>query len=77
MQGYDPSRFQRQVDNALQAVRKILENTRSPTYPQDVPHQVDLRLKRPFRFTYVFSFFSMTTNILLRKLLQTVQWQLI
>jgi len=41
MRGYDPFRFQQQVDSALQAVKRILDNERAPTFPKDVPHQYD------------------------------------
>src|SRR5690348_12643252 len=41
MQSFDEVRFRRQVDAALVQSKKVLENTKNPTYPADVPHQYD------------------------------------
>ena len=41
MNSYSESRFRSQVDSALKSVRTVLENTRRPQYPADVPHQYD------------------------------------
>lgn len=41
MNPYNESRFRSQVDSALKSVRTVLENTRHPQYPADVPHQYD------------------------------------
>lgn len=41
LQAFDESRFRRQVDAALQRIRTVLDITRSPQYPADVPHAYD------------------------------------
>jgi hypothetical protein len=35
---YDEARFRHQVDRAVQAIRLVLDNTKAPQYPEDVPH---------------------------------------
>lgn len=41
MQRYDEQDFRAKVDAALERIRTILENTRNPRYPADVPHRYD------------------------------------
>lgn len=41
LQYFDESRFRRQVDSALQRIRTVLDITRAPQYPADVPHAYD------------------------------------
>ena len=41
MQRYDEHEFKTRVDAALKRIRTILENTRNPQYPADVPHRYD------------------------------------
>lgn len=41
IEGFDESRFERQVDAALERVRTILDTSRHPTYPADVAHKYD------------------------------------
>jgi hypothetical protein len=41
MPSYDESAFTARIDAALQRIRTILDNTRSPQYPADVPHRYD------------------------------------
>lgn len=38
---YDDSAFKARVDAALRRVRTVLDNTRHPQYPADVPHRYD------------------------------------
>ncbi len=38
MKRFDESQFRAQVDKALEKVRTILDNTRNPQLPSDVPH---------------------------------------
>lgn len=38
MQHFDEARFRQQVDKALVTVKTVLDNTKNPTYPADVPH---------------------------------------
>jgi hypothetical protein len=39
MQSYDEARFRAGVEGAMRAVRTILDNTKNPQYPADVPHR--------------------------------------
>jgi hypothetical protein len=41
MERYDEHEFRTRVDAALKTIRTILENTRNPSYPADVPHRYD------------------------------------
>lgn len=41
METYDESAFEVKVDAALKRIRTILDNTRNPRYPADVPHRYD------------------------------------
>src|SRR5690348_1739344 len=41
LQYFDEGRFRRQVDSALQRIRTVLDITRAPQYPADVPHAYD------------------------------------
>ena len=41
MQGYDEQEFRTRVDKALKQVRTVLENTRNPQYPADIPHRYE------------------------------------
>src|SRR5690242_19034680 len=38
---FDEHRFRQQVDAALQRIRTVLETTRAPQYPAEVPHRYD------------------------------------
>lgn len=38
---FDEARFKQQLDSALTVVETVLENTRKPQLPADVPHQYD------------------------------------
>lgn len=40
MSNFDESAFRTKVEDALTVVKKILDNTRDPKLPADVPHQV-------------------------------------
>jgi len=37
LQSFDESRFRSQVSSALSSIRSILDHTRHPTFPADVP----------------------------------------
>ncbi|MCW5801810.1 MAG: hypothetical protein KIT31_05440 [Deltaproteobacteria bacterium] len=41
MHSYDEIAFRTRVDAALQRIRTVLDNTRNPQYPADVPHRYD------------------------------------
>lgn len=41
MNHYDAAEFTRRMDAALARIRTLLENTRHPTYPADVPHRYE------------------------------------
>ena len=41
MDNYQESEFKSRVDAALRRIRTVLDNTRNPRYPADVPHQYD------------------------------------
>lgn len=41
MQSYDEHEFRTRVDAALKRIRTVLENTRNPQYPADVPHRYE------------------------------------
>lgn len=41
MDSYQESEFRSRVDAALRRIRTVLDNTRNPQYPADVPHQYD------------------------------------
>jgi hypothetical protein len=41
MESFNETRFRQQVDAALQRVRRLLDNTRHPTYAADVSHRYD------------------------------------
>jgi hypothetical protein len=40
-QGFNEAEFRDRVERALVTVRTVLDNTRNPTYPADVPHRYD------------------------------------
>ena len=42
MQPYDENALRARVDAALRTIRTVLDNTRNPQYPADVPHLEDL-----------------------------------
>ncbi len=41
MENFNEVRFRARVDAALNRVRTILDNTRTPQYPADVPHEYE------------------------------------
>ncbi len=41
MERYDEARLRRGVDAAMKSIRTILDNTRNPQYPGDVPHRYE------------------------------------
>lgn len=41
MQHYDENAFRARIDAALRHIRTVLDNTRHPQYPADVPHRYD------------------------------------
>lgn len=41
MDSYQESEFRARVDAALRRIRTVLDNTRNPQYPADVPHKYD------------------------------------
>jgi|GEM_PF-2451754 len=41
MNTYDETRLRQNVDAALRSIRAILDNTRNPQYPADVPHRYE------------------------------------
>ncbi len=41
MKKFDESQFKVRVNNALERVRTILDNTRNPQYPSDVAHEYE------------------------------------
>lgn len=41
MESYDEARFRQGVDAAMKSVRTILDNTKNPRYPADVPHRYE------------------------------------
>jgi hypothetical protein len=41
MESYDENAFKGRVDAALRRIRAVLDNTRNPQYPADVPHRYD------------------------------------
>ncbi len=41
MESYDENAFKSRVDAALRRIRAVLDNTRNPQYPADVPHRYD------------------------------------
>ena len=41
MNSYDETRFRHDLDAAMRTIRTILDNTRNPRYPADVPHAYD------------------------------------
>ncbi len=41
MTPYDETRFRHNVDAALRSIRAVLDNTRNPQYPADVPHRYE------------------------------------
>jgi hypothetical protein len=41
MQSFNEARFRQSVDAALNRVKTILDNTRAPQYPADVPHEYE------------------------------------
>ncbi len=41
MDSYQESEFRARVDAALRRIRTVLDNTRNPQYPADVPHRYD------------------------------------
>eukprot|EP01094_Clydonella_sp_ATCC50884_P018414 TRINITY_DN3404_c0_g1_i2.p1 TRINITY_DN3404_c0_g1~~TRINITY_DN3404_c0_g1_i2.p1 ORF type:complete len:911 (+),score=440.16 TRINITY_DN3404_c0_g1_i2:171-2903(+) len=45
MSDLDERRFRERVDAALAVVKKVLDNTRYPAYPEDVQHQYDDKYK--------------------------------
>src|SRR6185295_1171283 len=41
MDSYDENAFRARIDAALRRVRTVLDNTRNPQYPAEVPHRYD------------------------------------
>ncbi|MCS6901257.1 MAG: hypothetical protein RMJ98_16530, partial [Myxococcales bacterium] len=41
MERYEEARFRRNIDAALQSIRTILDHTKNPCYPEDVPHRYE------------------------------------
>src|SRR5262245_11734705 len=41
MNAYEEHRFRQKIDAALKRIRTILDNTRNPQSPADVPHRYD------------------------------------
>jgi hypothetical protein len=57
MDSYSEQRFRSTIDNALQRVRTVLENNRSPQIPANVSHTYE-----GTQFVVPYLFFSLTTS---------------